>query len=118
MKSFFKMSFENGRYTLSSDFYATLDLQGRVVMRSDGPFDPKPFGIEEKGFNNVDFITINKEDAQNLYDMLCEAIDRLKSGTREDDDNEVFGEKAISFEKLADYLGLVTYDINEVKENK
>lgn len=101
---------------INCDFDIGLDNNLRLVMRSAA--DLGTVTGFEKDFKDTSFITINKEDAQNLYDMLCDAIERLKSGTREDDYREVFGNRAISFERLADYLNLVTYDINDIEVYK
>ncbi|MCM1531881.1 MAG: hypothetical protein NC114_06375 [Ruminococcus flavefaciens] len=51
-----------------------------------------------------DFIVLNRDDAENILDMLNSAIIRLESGNRQDNDIEVFGDKAISYERLIDEL--------------
>lgn len=52
--------------------------------------------------------------------MIEEAIEFKKSGTRVDDDVEVFGERAISYERLLDYMDLVVYEppVVEVEERE
>lgn len=48
------------------------------------------------------YVVLNREDAVAIVDMLNDAIRRLESGTRSDNDVEVFGDKAISYERLID----------------
>lgn len=64
-----------------------------------------------KAYSNCDFVTLAKEDAQNIIDMLNEAILKLESGTRTDNDLEVFGNKAISYERLIDRVDGLIYDM-------
>ena len=66
------------------------------------------------------YICISYDDAQNIADMLNEAIEKL--GPKDEsfgDDIAVFGEKAISYERLVDRLNGLCYPVWEYnKENK
>ena len=53
---------------------------------------------------NKEVITLTKEDAKNILWMLDEAIRRLHGCLETDADIEVFGDKAISYERLIDKL--------------
>lgn len=99
----------------------TFDTKHRLVIRSKEPVDyPVPQLFNLNPFQNVDFISIDKVDADNLIDMIEEAIEFKKSGTRVDDDVEVFGERAISYERLLDYMDLIVYEppVVEVEERE
>lgn len=52
-------------------------------------------------------IVLSEYDARNILHMLNDAISRLESGTRDDNDIEVFGEDAISYERLIDLIDAV-----------
>ena len=66
------------------------------------------------------YICISYDDAQNIADMLNEAIEKL--GPKDEsfgDDIAVFGEKAISYERLVDRLNGLCYPVWKYnKENK
>ena len=50
-------------------------------------------------------ITVSLEDANNILSMINEAIEKLSSGKRHDDDVEVFGvERSLSYERLIDAI--------------
>lgn len=60
-------------------------------------------------------ITLTLEDANNILSMLNEAIEKLSSGTRSDDDVEVFGvERSLSYERLIDAIEEGDIDENEM----
>ena len=80
------------------------DSHGRMIFRSSNEIDNKI-----KPFDDIGFITIDKTDAENILSMLNDAIIRLESGKRQDNDVEVFGDRAISYERLCDYLDGVKY---------
>lgn len=61
---------------VNCNFDIGLDSNFRLVMRSME--EVGEISGFKKNFKDVDYITINKEDAQNLYDMLCDSIERLK----------------------------------------
>lgn len=50
------------------------------------------------------FVVLYRADAENIVQMLNSAIQRLESGERIDNDIEVFGDLAISYERLIDEL--------------
>lgn len=66
------------------------------------------------------YICISYDDAMNIADMLNEAIEKL--GPKDEsfgDDIAVFGEKAISYERLVDRLNGLCYPVWKYnKENK
>ena len=66
------------------------------------------------------YICISYDDAMNIVDMLNEAIEKL--GPKDEsfgDDIAVFGEKAISYERLVDRLNGLCYPVWKYnKENK
>lgn len=69
------------------------------------------------------YICISYDDAQNIVDMLNEAINRLcPEHITDRDDISVFGEKAISYERLVDRLDGLCYPVwkynKEKKEEK
>lgn len=78
---------------------------GELIIITD-PKAYKSLGIKppEKSYQNSEFITLHKSDAENILSMLNQAIANLESGTRSDNDVEVFGERAISYERLIDRL--------------
>lgn len=96
----------------SDKFDIAFDNRYRLVARSKDPIELPINGLfNTEPFQHIDYITINKTDVDNIISMLNEAIDKLKSGTRKDDDVEVFGDRAISYERLFDYMGYVDYTI-------
>lgn len=58
-----------------------------------------------------ELITLNREDAENVLSMLDEAIERLNGCRELDDAINVFGDRAISYERLIDILEPVYKDI-------
>lgn len=87
---------------------ACIDMRGKLIIRmNESIFDDdtaEEITGELKSFDGSDFVVINKEDANNIISMLNEAIAKLESGNRPDNDNEVFGDRAISYERLIDAL--------------
>ena len=105
-----------------------LTHNGEVMAISD-PMNPKD--MVESGAKENDaygtardmhdkYICISYDDAQNIADMLNEAIEKL--GPKDEsfgDDIAVFGEKAISYERLVDRLNGLCYPVWKCnKENK
>lgn len=92
---------------------ACLDMRGNLIIRmNESIFDND--AAEEitgklKSFDSTDFVVINKVDANNIISMLNEAISKLESGNRPDNDVEVFGDRAISYERLIDALDGLIY---------
>ena len=98
------------------------------VMAISNPMNPKD--MVESGAKENDaystardmhdkYICISYDDAQNIADMLNEAIEKL--GPKDEsfgDDIAVFGEKAISYERLIDRLNGLCYPVWKYKENK
>ena len=63
------------------------------------------------------YVCLSYEDASNIVDMLNEAIERLSKDTaHEDDDRAVFGDNAISYERLIDRLDGLCYPISIYKD--
>lgn len=61
-----------------------------------------------------EFITLSREDAENLYSMIFEAVERLYHGDKSDDVVAVFGpERSISYERLIDKLYPVYKDFEQ-----
>ena len=87
---------------------ACLDMRGKLIIKmNDSIFDDdaaEEITGELKSFDGTDFVVINKTDANNIISMLNEAISKLESGNRPDNDIEVFGDRAISYERLIDAL--------------
>ena len=108
-----------------------LTHNGEVMAISD-PMNPKD--MVESGAKENDaystardmhdkYICLSYDDAQNIADMLNEAIEKL--GPKDEsfgDDIAVFGEKAISYERLVDRLNGLCYPVwkynKEKKEEK
>lgn len=108
-----------------------LTHNGEVMAISD-PMNPKD--MVESGAKENDaystardmhdkYICISYDDALNIADMLNEAIEKL--GPKDEsfgDDIAVFGEKAISYERLVDRLNGLCYPVwkynKEKKEEK
>ena len=83
-----------------------IDTKGRLITRAKNPSFPSMYKDHSVvPFKDCDFICMDREDAENILEMLNSAIIRLESGTRQDNDMEVFGPKAISYERLIDALG-------------
>ena len=118
----------------SDQFDLTFDMQHRLVARTKEPVEyPIKSLFNTLPFQHTSFITIEKPDVDNIIDMLNESIDLRKSGTREDEDVEVFGDRAIGYERLFDMMGYVDYtppliagqkaptiitaDVSEIDEN-
>ena len=76
--------------------------------------------IKENGFGitkNKDHILVPTREAFNLYDMIEESITMIDDGT----DEEIFGDAAISFERLYDILdenGFINADESEEDEDE
>ena len=76
--------------------------------------------IKENGFGitkDKDHILVPTREAFNLYDMIEEAITMIDDGT----DEEIFGDAAISFERLYDILeenGFINADESEEDETE
>lgn len=108
-----------------------LTHNGEVMAISD-PMNPKDMvesGAKENDaystarYMHDKYICISYDDAQNIVDMLNEAIEKL--GPKDEsfgDDIAVFGEKAISYERLVDRLNGLCYPVwkynKEKKEEK
>lgn len=99
----------------TKNLYATFDCHKNIILysTSEGKWisDTHPDAplLIETAFENCPFITIPKKDAQNIIDMLNYAIIKLESGERRDNDREVFGDKAISYERLIDRVNSLIY---------
>lgn len=95
----------------------TCSHDGKVVVTA-GPLTTKKlksFNLHgSSAYENVDFILLSKEDAQNIIDMLNEAILKLEDDDHKDDIG-VFGEKAISYERLIDRLDGLLYSIDKLE---
>ena len=76
--------------------------------------------IKENGFGitkNKDHLLVPTREAFNLYDMIEESITMIDDGT----DEEIFGDAAISFERLYDILdenGFINADESEEDEDE
>ena len=76
--------------------------------------------IKENGFGitkDKDHILVPTREAFNLYDMIEESITMIDGGT----DEEIFGDAAISFERLYDILeenGFINADESEEDEDE
>ena len=87
-----------------------IDNRGRFIFRSKDAIHDRELKIP---FDDIGFITIDKQDAQNLYDMLTWAMEQIKPGDQEYKDIDVFGDRAISYERLYDYLHGEDYHIKK-----
>lgn len=76
----------------------TFDSHGRKITWGE-PNDSKAKG---KAFEGCPFVTLMKEDAQNILSILSEVVD-----TRKIIDNN--DPRCISFERLVDYVGGTVY---------
>lgn len=96
------------------------DTCGRLVIRGINKDEKRSIYHDHKTipFNKCDFITINREDAENILSMLNESICLLESGVRDDNDIEVFGDRAISYERLIDALGGTIWETEEKKDEE
>lgn len=92
----------------------TADGNRRVIFYTEPDIatDEMLIGLGGIAFNNSDIISMNRKDAENILDMLNEAIDRLGRRT-ENDDNDVFGDRAISYERLIDALEGLIYSSHD-----
>ena len=104
-----------------------LTHNGEVMAISD-PMNPKD--MVESGAKENDaystardmhdkYICLSYDDAQNIADMLNEAIEKL--GPKDEsfgDDIAVFGEKAISYERLVDRLNGLCYPVWKYNKEK
>lgn len=93
---------------ISSQGYRYLILSGKRTSKPLVEFAEQrgmPSRVADKLANQgSDFVVLRRDDAVAIVDMLNDAIRRLESGTRDDNDVEVFGDKAISYERLIDEL--------------
>lgn len=122
--------------TLQTISQVGYDMQGRIVTRSNDSIIGQCYGHNDEtnsttqrlNFENLDFITLNREDARNLtvvINHLLERIHKMNVSARYPDisDEELLGDEGISYERLFDYLNLVTFhkpetsEAKEVKEN-
>lgn len=99
--------------SISKEFNAKMCIgaHGELIIISDPDVILNIVVISDatNSYENIPFITLSKNDAKNILDMLNEAICRLESGKRTDNDVEVFGDKAISYERLIDILDGIIY---------
>lgn len=112
------------------------DMRGRIVTRSIDSIIGKCYKnnentgevVQRLNFEDLDFITLSKEDAQNLTVVINRLLDRIHkmnidAGSDDIADEELLGYEGISYERLFDYLNLVTFhkpetsEAKEVKEN-
>lgn len=73
---------------------------------------------ENSAFAGCPYVMIKKDMARGLLKCLNSAIERLRSGTRDDDDVEVFGDDAIYYERLIDALDGLSYMHYHAKKKK
>ena len=100
------------------------------IMAISNPLDPEK--MVDAGYGEHDayntakadtmkYVCISYEDATNIIDMLNQAINTLDINPEKgiDDDIRVFGDKAISYERLIDRLDGLCYPIfmHKHKEN-
>lgn len=113
--------------TLRTTCQVGYDMQGRIVARSNDSIIGQCYGrnentgdvIQRLNFENLDFITLDRTDAQNLVDIISELMDHIyaledgkrldKSCDRSARDAELLGEKGISYERMFDYLNEVSF---------
>lgn len=93
---------------ISSQGYEYLVMSSRRTHKTLRKFAEK-CGISNRVAERLanqgsDFILLSRDDASEILSMLNEAICRLESGTRSDNDVEVFGDRAIAYERLIDEL--------------
>lgn len=116
MKQTFKEFYTNPNLYCTPDHPVDygFDTRGRIVMRTLSSHRPSMAeDSSQKFFEDCDFIALDRQDAENILDMLNEAITKLESGTRQDNDVEVFGKKAISYERLIDALNRTIWDTSK-----
>lgn len=106
------------------------DMRGRIVTRSNDSIIGKCYKnnedtgdvVQRLNFEDLDFITLSKADARNLtvvIDRLLERIHEMTMDTTGSDnitDEELLGYEGISYERLFDYLNLVTFHKPETDE--
>lgn len=90
-----------------------IDCHGRFIFRSTEPIKDRELKVP---FENMSFITIDRQDAQNLYDMLTWAMEQIKPCDKEYKDIDIYGARAISYERLYDYLHSEDYHIKKMQE--
>lgn len=79
------------------------------------------FQSENSAFAGSPYVMISKDTARGVIDCCNLAIRKLRSGTREDDDVEVFGDLALHYERLIDAvdgLNYVYWHANRLKNGK
>lgn len=99
------------------------------IMAISNPLDPEK--MVNSGYGEHDayktakvdkmkYVCISYEDAVNIIDMLNQAINTLDAEPEKgiDDDIRVFGDKAISYERLIDRLDGLCYPIFVYKNKK
>lgn len=93
------------------DMSMTIGAHKEIILKSkDNALKDDPAFIEllnqmgNKAYQDCSFITLDKDDAINIVHMLNEAIIKLDPSPeiQGDDDIRVFGDKAISYERLID----------------
>ena len=92
-----------------------IDNYGRFIFRSKDTINDRELKVP---FDDIGFITIDKQDAQNLYDMLTWAMGQIKPAEMQYKDTDVFGDRAISYERLYDYLHGEDYHIKKQNMRK
>lgn len=98
-----------------NSFYSTYSHDGRLILVSKQRSAEYLIKNGLKGhdaYKDVDFIMLSKSDAQNIVDMLNEAILKLEDENHKDDIG-VFGDKAISYERLIDRLDGLLYKVDK-----
>lgn len=85
-----------------SNFKMTIGAHREVILYSEQEQVPEDF-IDE-AYKDCDFVTISKDDAKNICSMIKDTL--TKEGKS---DIEVFGDKAISFERLYDRIDGLIY---------
>lgn len=91
-----------------------IDNHGRFIFRSVESIQDRELKIP---FEDMSFITIDRQDAQNLYDMLTWAMEQIKPSDKEYKDIDIYGVRAISYERLYDYLHAEDHHIKKIKES-
>lgn len=121
-----KDSFANNNYVLVlpkedindstiNSFHSTYSHDGRLILVSEPRSTEYLIKNGLKGndaYKDADFIILSKSDAQNIVDMLNEAILKLEDENHKDDIG-VFGDKAISYERLIDRLDGLLYKVDK-----
>lgn len=89
----------NGRFYAVTDATPIADMEKLIAaLGLDHDTAKKLANVDKK------YVVLDWADAKDILYMLNDAIARLESGTRSDNDVEVFGNTAISYERLIDQL--------------